>query len=232
MTTAEAAAPAEQQTYRFEDIRLKVGDRLQLQLPSHIADDRHIVRLIGYLDQQSLLVTSPGLAGLQKPMVEGDRLIVRVFSGQGAFGFVSFVDKIIRLPFEYLHLSFPREIQGLMIRNAPRARTDFQARVETAKAQADVRVANLSATGMLLRSNTVLGGKGDELKATLELNIYGVATTLRLRGRIRTAAELPAEEGGEAHQYGIEFVGVQPEETLILQSAVHHEVARNPYSVA
>jgi hypothetical protein len=229
--TQERPPPQDQPLYQFEDMHLKVGDRLQVQLPNNVAEDRQIVKLIGYLDKQCLFVTAPAAAGLQRFLIEGDRIVVRIFSGQGAFGFVSFVDRIIRQPFEYLHLSFPREIQGLMIRKAPRVKTEIGVVVETSSAKADAVVSNLSATGMSLRTETPLGAKGDELSCTLPLALYDVKTELKLRGRIRAITSLPVEGGGERHQFGVEFLEVKPDETLILQSVVHYELQKNPYSV-
>lgn len=230
-STAAQSVPQGPPLYQFEDMRLKVGDRLQVQLPSTVTQDRQIVKLIGYVDKQCLLVSTPSGAGFLKSLVEGDRIVVRIFSGQGAFGFVSFLDRIIRLPFEYLHLSFPREIQGLMIRKAPRVKTDISLSVDTSSGKVEAFVANLSATGMSLRTQTQLGAKGDEFSFTLPLALYDVKTELKLRGKIRAIMSIPLQGGGEEHQFGIELVDVRPEETLILQSVVHHELAKNPYSV-
>ncbi|MBI3526549.1 MAG: flagellar brake protein [Betaproteobacteria bacterium] len=227
---AEAVAD-EPPVYQFEDMRLKAGDRLQMQLPASVTHERPIVRLIGYLDKQCLLVTAPAGLGLQKPLMEGDRVIARVFMGQGAFGFVSFVDKVIRVPFDYLHLSFPKQIQGLMVRKAPRVKTEIAATVETSSGNAEAHVSNLSATGMLLHSATALGANGDNLSVTLPLNLYDVKTELRLRGRIKAVSSAAIEGGGDEHRCGVEFLDLQPNETLILQSVVHHELAKHPHSV-
>jgi len=230
-STAEQPAAEGPPLYQFEDMRLKVGDRLQIQLPSNVAQDRQIVKLIGYVEKLCLLITAPSGAGFVKSLVEGDRIVVRVFLGQGAFGFACFLDRIIRLPFEYLHLSFPREIQGLMIRKAPRVKTDIGLTIKTPAGKVDAFVANLSATGMSLRTQTQLGAKGDELSFTLPLALYDVKTEIKLWGKICAITSIPLEGGGEEHQFGIELLNVRPEETLILQSVVHHELAKNPYSV-
>ena len=227
---AESVAD-EPPVYQFEDMRLKAGDRLQMQLPASVAHERAIVRLIGFLDRQCLLVTAPAGLTWQKPLMEGDRVIARVFLGQGAFGFVCFVDKIIRVPFDYLHLSFPKQIQGLMVRKAPRVKTEIAAAVGTSSGNVEAQVSNLSASGMSLNSATALGAQGDELSITLPLDLYDVKTELKLRGRIKAVIPPTTEGGAEGHRCGVEFVDLQPNETLILQSVVHHELAKNPYSV-
>jgi len=200
-------------------------------LPAGVTSERLVVRLIGYLDKQCLLVTAPAGLGWQQPIMEGDQVIARVFLGQGAFGFVSHVDKIIRLPFEYLHLAFPKQIQGLMVRKAPRVKTDFSATVETASGNTEARVLNLSVTGMLLHSLKALGAKGGDLSVTLPLDLYDVKTELRLRCKIKAVSVAPIEGGSEEHRCGVEFVDLKPNETLILQSVVHHALAKNPYCV-
>jgi len=233
MTQEESTAVAADSppAYQFEDLRLKVGDRLQVQLPSNVSQERQIVRLIGYVDRKCLLVSAPGGTATGKSLIEGDRIGVRIFSGQGAFGFTCYLDRIIRLPFEYLHLSFPTEIQGLLIRKAPRVKTEIGVSVGTASAKVEAVVANLSATGMLISAGTALGAKGDEITIAMPLALYDVKTDLNLKARIRAVGSAPAEGGGERHQVGVELVELRPEETLILQSVVHHELAKNPYSV-
>ncbi|HEX4984851.1 MAG TPA: flagellar brake protein [Burkholderiales bacterium] len=226
-TPAAGTPPA----YRFEDMRLKAGDRVQIQLPVNVTGERYIVRLIGYLDRQCVLVTAPAGLDRQRPLREGDEVVVRVFPGRGAFGFSSFVDKIIRAPFEYLHLSFPKSVQGLMVRKSPRVKTELAAKARTAAGEADVKVLNLSATGMLVRSTAALGEKGAEITVKLPLDVFDVKTAIDLRCRIRTLSTASDAHAGETHLCGVEFTGLQPDQMLILQSVVHHELARNPYAV-
>jgi c-di-GMP-binding flagellar brake protein YcgR len=233
---APAAAPAptgtavESTKYQFEDLRLKAGDRMQIQLPVNVSEEKQIVRLIGFLDRQCLLITLPANLNWQKPIHEGDKVVARVFLGHGAYGFTSHVHKIIRSPFDYLHLTWPTEFQGLLIRKAPRVKTELAAKVQTAAGIAETQVVNLSATGMMLRSTAALGAKGEELAVTLPLALYDVTTELSLRGTIKLVNSRK-DEDGEVHLSGVEFVNLQPNETLILQSVVHHELGRNPYSV-
>ena len=227
--TGTSADPSH--AYQFEDMRLKPGDRLQVQLPATVAEERQIVRLIGYLDKQCVLTTAPGRLERHKPLVEGDQIEARVFLGQGAYGFVSFVDKIIRLPFEYLHLTFPKTVQGLLIRNAPRVKTEMPVSVTLASGSVDAVAANLSATGMMLQSRAPLGKEGDELSITLPLELYQVKSELQLRGKVKTHRIQPRDGGEEEHRTGVEFLALEPNATLILQGVVHHELSRNPYSV-
>ncbi|HVY06292.1 MAG TPA: flagellar brake protein, partial [Burkholderiales bacterium] len=227
--------PAEEQgdsppVYQFEDLRLKAGDRLQVQLPTSVSEERQIVRLIGFLEKQCLLITAPTGVIRLKPLREGDYVVVRAFLGQGAFGFAAYVDKIVRSPFEYVHLSWPKEFQGLMVRKAPRVKTGLAAKVKAPSGEVDAQVVNLSATGMMLRSTVELGARDQEISVTLPLDLYDVKTEITLNCRIKTVGTAKVDEA-DMHQSGVEFLKLQPNETLILQSVVHHELAKNPYSV-
>ncbi|NCP82730.1 MAG: flagellar brake protein, partial [Rhodoferax sp.] len=72
--------------YPFEAMSLRVGDRLQAQPPSKVSTDRFYVRLIGYLQDMSLLITTPVSAnGVRLQLIENDQLVMRVFANQSAF---------------------------------------------------------------------------------------------------------------------------------------------------
>ena len=75
------------ETFSFADMRLRVGDRIQLQPPARVSQERFIVKLIGYLENTSLLVTMPTENGLRVPFRDNDNLVARVFTSQKAFGF-------------------------------------------------------------------------------------------------------------------------------------------------
>jgi len=90
--------------FNFEDMQLKVGHKLQLKLSSHLrgtigeANNTFCTSalLIGYVQDSTLIVSMPTTG---EPFLEGDQILVRLFSGQCVFSFTVFVDKIIRLPF-------------------------------------------------------------------------------------------------------------------------------------
>ncbi|MBE7525983.1 flagellar brake protein [candidate division WWE3 bacterium] len=65
--------------------------------------------MIGYVQGSTLIVSMPASEQLiGEPFIEGDQLNVRLITGQYAYKFTAFVDKIIKAPFKYLHLSFPK----------------------------------------------------------------------------------------------------------------------------
>ncbi len=227
MTDTTAAARS-----TFEDMRLKVGDRLQLEPGPGLGQVRYMVRLLGFLEGHSLMVQTPQPSAGVKPLVEGDGLVVRVFSGQGAFGFRSFVERVIRNPFDYLHLKFPERIEGVLVRKAPRVRTDISARVRPAAGgETEARIVNLSASGLLLESPAALGDPGSNLQIRFDLLVFGNAVTLDLQARVRAGKPAAAEAPEGPHQHGIELIDPAANDTLNLQAFVHQTLVENPHSL-
>ena len=73
--------------FLFQDMRLAVGDKLQLSPPSTVSGNRSVVPLIGYVEGVTLIVGAPPAGQWRPPLIEGDQVAVRVFSGQNALSF-------------------------------------------------------------------------------------------------------------------------------------------------
>ena len=226
---------SQQSTYPFEEMKLKIGDRLQIQPPAQLSSERFIVKLIGYVNNASLLVTSPiDTNGLRLQLIEGEKLVVRVFSSQNAFGFASTIEKVCKLPFEYLHLSFPNEVQGMVIRKAPRVRTKIIAAVVTCtqgNESASAIISNLSASGALLDARRNLGGKGDVLKMSFRVNLHNIDAYLTVTAAVRAVFSDEADNNGLVH-HGLEFVDLQPNDSVILQSMIYQQMIERPHTLA
>lgn len=230
-------ASGQQDTFPFDAMKLRVGDRLQIQPPVQLSQERYVVRLLGYLNNVSLLVTAPFENGLRLDLREGERVVVRVFAAQNAFGFTSTVNKVCKLPFDYLHLSFPDQVQGMMIRKSPRVRTRIIASVaNTNAAEADNAsglIANISATGALLDARRSLGSKGDLLRLAFRVNLHKIDAYLSVNAAIRAifADEATDTSGAPLIHHGIEFVELAPNDSVILQSLIYQQMIEQPQTL-
>jgi c-di-GMP-binding flagellar brake protein YcgR len=230
-----AAQSADEAAFTFESMKMKVGDRLQVQLPARFTADRIIVRLIGYINNLSLLVTPPREAnGLRMQLEENDELVVRVFTSQNAFGFSAAVTKVIKLPFEYLHLSFPSEVRGMVIRKAPRVKTRIICSVvaeQSAGESATGILTNLSANGALLTASRALAGKSGMIKLAFRVMLHGTEAFLNVSAIVRAqfVDDTPANPNPANH--GLEFVDLQPKDYLVLQSMIYQQMIEQPQTV-
>ena len=224
--------------YPFEAMKLKVGDRLQMQLPELLSSERVIVKLIGYVNQLSLLVTPPREAnGLRIKLLENDPVVIRVFTSQNAFGFQTSVSKIINVPFEYVHLSFPKEVKGMVIRKAPRVRTKIICSVATQQAhdqKSSGIITNLSCSGALLDSTQPIAAKGETIHLSFRINLHAIDTLLQVSAVVRSQfsdEDGSAPNGRKLYHHGLEFVDLQPNDTLVLQSMIYHRIVEQPHTV-
>ncbi len=224
--------------FRFEDMKLKVGDRLQLQPPSQLSPERFMVRLIGYQKGASLLVSVPLTAnGLRLALQEGEKVVMRVFSGQNAFGFTSSVERVCKLPYEYMHLSFPEEVRGMIIRKAPRIRTRIIASVnagDNGSEQVSGILLNLSANGACLGARKAVGQKGEDIRISFRVHLHNVDTYLTLPAAIRAVFVDENAPGTQANliQHGLEFTDLPPNDSVILQSMIYQQLVENPHNIA
>ena len=71
-------------SYDFEEMKLQVGSRLQLQISSEQNSERHLAKYLGHIKGVSLLVTTPIVDEKVLFIREGQNFVVRAFSGKTA----------------------------------------------------------------------------------------------------------------------------------------------------
>jgi hypothetical protein len=225
--------------FTFNDMKLKVEDRLQLQPPEHLTRERFLVKVIGFVRGVSLLVTAPVTTdGFRLQLLEGERVIMRSFLGQNAFGFACTITRVCKSPCEYLHLSFPDAIQGIVIRKAPRVKTRIIATVHNnnpanANEPVSALISNISANGLALDAKRPLGSKGDIINLSFRVNLHKIDALLSVKGLI--CAVLTGDAANASNpdliRHGIEFRDLQPNDSVILQSMIYQNMIESPHQL-
>lgn len=223
--------------FTFDDMKLKAESRLQLEPPKQLGSERILVKVIGYMRGVSLLVTAPIAAnGVRLQLMEGEKVVMRSFSGQNAFAFACTVERVCKQPYEYLHLSFPDTIQGVVIRKAARVKTSIIAAVQNTgsikvEEQIPALISNISANGAALDSKRPLGKKGDILNLAFRVNLHKIDAFLSIKGVIRAvlSSEIAEAPDQETIRYGIEFQSLQSNDMVILQSMIYQQIIESPH---
>src|SRR5574340_43987 len=109
-----------QDTTALDDIKLQIGDTLQLQPQHEASAERYYVKLIGYLKNAGVIVSTPSADGKLLFVREGQNFVVRAFCGKSAFAFPTTVIKAASVPYAHLHLSYPRRVRGIVVRKGAR----------------------------------------------------------------------------------------------------------------
>jgi c-di-GMP-binding flagellar brake protein YcgR len=225
--------------FTFKDMRLRVGDRIQLQPPAAISSERYIVRLLGYLDNASLMVTAPVFNGMRVPVREHDNIVARVFSSQKAFGFDCTVVRVCKLPYDYLHLSFPDVVQGALVRKSPRIRTKIIASIAKSETSASSErlsgvIVDLSADGAMIKSRLQLAEKSQTIVLFFRVYLHNMEAYLTTKAIVRNIFTDDESENADALKFhhGVQFLDLQPNDSVILQSLIYQQMIEQPHTLA
>ncbi len=218
-------ATAQPAAFTFNDMGLRVGDKLQIKLLSVATNDPAITAeyciasLIGYYGKQSLIISSPSACQSSAcQLVVGDKLELYFFSGKTFFRFISYVEKINAVPFKYLHLSFPTHIAGQTIRNAKRINVHIAATINANNPES-VIVSDISETGARIKANKKIGSPKDTIELTIESE-----KALRIKATIRTFNRKNTKD--YPFSFGIEFTELQQDQTQALQDLIHQQAIK------
>lgn len=227
MNDSQADRELKPQEFEFESMNLQVGVRLQFITHRRLKPVQHFSTLIGWLKDEYLIVKIPMDNGAPIPLVEGERVTMRVFSGIHVCSFACTVERVFGRPLLYAHISFPRTIQGTSLRTAMRVKVDIPAKVipkSAAVPGADCLLTNLSVNGARIEAKKNLPQDEDEID--LEFALLAPPNNQEIRVRTRAAVRnISALSGGpqqaEGFAYGVQFVDLDPVHYALLQNLTY-----------
>lgn len=223
-TNAATTPRARETEVRFEEIRLPVGESLQLQWLAGEQTIRHYARLIGYVKGQSVLVTAPTVNGRTVLMREGQAVLVRLFSGKSIYAFSTSVLKATNVPHPYVHLAYPPQVKTQVVRRAPRVDVQLIAAMRDASdSEHAVIIANLSRGGCLLKIRRESAAIGDPVRLAFKVVMDDVEHLVRVAGIVRSiVAAAPGSD--EPSQAGVEFEEVSGQDRLVITALVYQRL--------
>jgi hypothetical protein len=223
---ANTPAPAAKPPFQFRDMRLKVGDRVQVEPPAQLGTGRVSAKVVGWVEGQNLILTIPQTPAGRLCLHAGEFVVVRAFTGRSAFAFSCTALRGTAKPIDFLHLSFPDRIDGVDVRSSPRFRVALPAEVHAEGSQAvQATIDNIGSTGALLVCANPLGGIGDRVQVAFDIVLHDVPLSLALQAEIRTA-----ERAVDTAQYrhGVSFVEPSTNDRLVLAALVWFNMYENP----
>ena len=232
----EAAPPAAAaDEISFEQIDLRPGSRMQIEVGDHVRRQKHWTRMIGYLPERGLLITHPHVGGFPVPLAQGATVLMRAFSNQRAYSFSCWLKNICRVPFEYLFLSYPSDITGVTVRNSPRVKVHIPVAIQRTDAPAGAAwFSDLSESGALLESHAPVGAVSDKLELAFDLVLDAETINLKLIASIKalhSGKPAPGQQQG-AERYGVQFVDLDQADRLKLRVFVYESLLYNPLARA
>jgi len=199
-----------------DNLNLQVGTTVQLQLDVPEETPRHMVRVIGYVPGGSLVISTPTVNGKVQIVREGQAFKVRVLRGDSVVGFSSKVLVSTLKPYPHLHLSYPKDIEQIVVRNSARVSTRLPCTVRNTK------------SGAKLASRRSLGEASDMLQVNFRLQVTSQIEELSMVSDLKNCVErMETDENGKYlnHLSGVQFRAVNRFQQLLLHAWVMGNVA-------
>lgn len=212
------------------DFKVNLGDPIQLQYLPEDNRERLTAKIIGHAPGKSLIISAPRLNGKLPFLKESQPFIVRMLQGNNVCGFESAVIKSYSVPYPHVHLRHPANFERITVRGSRRVETELIVSVKPANKPDEsisVSMLNTSATGALLQLKSELGDLSDELSVSIELEIVNITKYLRIKAIIRNVSTPDDRDDGDPlFKYGIQFVELNPEQTLLINAYVYEQIVR------
>lgn len=215
----------------FASLNLQVDELLQAQLWAGQESQRYGVRLVGYREKRSILVTAPEFNGQVILVREGQNVVLRYFSGKKAYAFTGDVLRVCSTPYPYLHVTYPASVQGIEVRKAARVKANVTTAVwreDNPDTKLVCTIVDISFTGAQLSSSVPLGKEGDTLKLCIRVSSQGMTANISPVVVIKVAAENECQgaDGGPLFMYGVEFRALDQTESFALQVLVYQNLLK------
>jgi len=217
----------------FAEMRLKVGDQVSLEPRHRIAGGRATVKVLGWLEGVSLMVTIPQNTAGRVFLQEDEQVLMRAFTGKSAFAFRTAVLRAAYQPFQYLHIGFPVEVERVQIRNSFRFRVNLPASIVLAgKRGRPGSIVNIGTTGALIETPEAIDTDASSIRITTSFELHGAPVSLDLGATVRIAKSESLGHGMPRHLYGVEFNDLKPNDRLVLGSLLWYHMHEHPGSAA
>lgn len=212
------------------NLKLNIGDTLQMQYLDGNSRERLLVHVIGYLHGRSLIVTTPKLDGRVLMMREGQPFVVRILAGNRVVGFNTRVLRSSASPYPHMHLAYPQEMEQIVVRKAQRVRVKTFCALQNAnpvfnfdKPQPGTLI-DISTAGAQILGEKMLAEVDDEIVLKFSFRLGGVEKLMAIPARVRSVQEEIREDGRSGHYHGLEFLPVEEDQVIALYGFVYDQM--------
>jgi c-di-GMP-binding flagellar brake protein YcgR len=214
------------------DLSLQVGETLQVQFMDDETRGQFFVKVVGYLPERSIVVTTPEKGGQAMSVREGRAVLARSYSGEHARGFTCVVLGSATQPYAHLHLSYPTKVETMLERQSSRVRSALAVGVRTPGMAEDARdipavIRDLSITGAQLLASSSVGESGERVVIKARLPIAKIGDqAVDLPALVRNAVEeTEVRDSLWRFRCGVEFDQLDAHTTLVLRAYLYERFA-------
>ncbi len=213
----------------FKALKLSVGDVISLESIS--AKSRYPVKLIGYLENQSIIVSVPRSNGKEFLLKDGTILRVRMIADNFACGFQTKVLAHQVSPFLHIHLQYPEKLEAVAVREASRVRLALPVSIDEAEPglligewPRNETLVDVSNTGARIQCAEGLAPVGSDLILKFSVSVDDIVRNLEVKATVRNITEVSDPAQGEVFQYGVQFQPISDDDRVYICGYVYEQM--------
>ena len=206
-------------TLPLKSMRLRPGMALQTKRLVE-GSTKKDSQFLAAIEGKGVMVGPIGPGGVSTGLEVGEVCIVRGFTGQHEFSFLSKVLQTFEKPFAYALLLYPKQVDARQVRQSMRIVTSIPAQfclsgslTQSAEPAHDVTLIDISMAGALIRASHSLALVGAGVCLVFSVEFEGSPITLTLSGAV---CHSHAAGGDEHHLVGMVFTGLTQLDKLVL----------------
>lgn len=177
-------------------------------------------QFFGAIEGKGVMVGPMGPEGVSTELDEGEICVVRGFTGQYEFSFLSKVLQTFQKPFAYALLAYPALVDARMVRQSMRTKTSWPTTVQTVAkdgkagpAPLDATLVDISMHGAMIKAPSSLSTVGDLVTLGMTVTFDDEPVTLNVAASIchnnRSAADA-------TYYVGLAFRNLTQHDKLVL----------------
>ncbi|MFZ3218621.1 MAG: PilZ domain-containing protein [Rhodoferax sp.] len=172
-------------------LKLRAGMALQTRRLVEGASKKE-AQFFGAIEGKGVMVGPTGPDGAQTGLSEGEVCVVRGFTGQHEFSFLSKVLQTFEKPFAYALLAYPAQVDARLVRQSMRTKTSWPTTAHRnggASAPGDpqpldVTLVDLSTAGAMIKAASGLAAIGETVTLRMAVTVDQAPVQLTLAGRV------------------------------------------------
>ena len=219
MSHEETAAPTEAVTrLPLKALGLRTGMALQSRRLVDGATKKEC-QYFGAIESKGVMVGPMGPDGVKTELDEGEVCVIRGFTGQYEFSFLSKVLQTFEKPFAYALLAYPAQVDARLVRQSMRVKQSWTTRVElpvtsgALETELEVKLIDISLQGAMVESTSGLAAIGDIITVLIETEVDGTPAQLKVAARV---CHNNKAVGGTTHFVGVAFKDLKQTDKLLL----------------
>ena len=210
----------------LKSLGLRAGMALQTRRIAEGASKKE-GQFFGAIEGKGVMVGPVGPDGEKTELVAGDICVIRGFTGQYEFSFLSKVLQTFEKPFAYALLAYPAQVDARQVRQSMRTKTSWPTTIKSAPthstpepAAIEVTLVDISMAGAMIKSDVAISTVGATIILGISVVFDNTPIELTIMGRVCHSNQ-GANDG--LFYVGTSFSNLTQHDKLVL-----HFVTQNP----